>query len=99
MQQLLSPISVVADGRRADEHAGLALKPGQPLGDQACSVDAAVANPCLLGGRPPAGSHAFARQVNHGILAFRIDPSIGEGLKIDRLLHELEEPRENDGAD
>ncbi len=32
-------------------------------------------------------------------LAFRIDPSIGEGLKIDRLLHELEEPRENDGAD
>jgi ribosome-binding factor A len=32
-------------------------------------------------------------------LTFRIDPSIGEGLKIDQLLHELDKPRENDAAD
>jgi ribosome-binding factor A len=32
-------------------------------------------------------------------LTFRVDPSIGEGLKIDRLLHELEESEENDGTD
>jgi ribosome-binding factor A len=31
-------------------------------------------------------------------LTFRLDPSIGEGLKIDRLLHNLEEPEGNDGA-
>ena len=28
-------------------------------------------------------------------LTFRIDPSIGEGLKIDRLLHELEKDQED----
>ena len=32
-------------------------------------------------------------------LTFRLDQSIGEGLKIDRLLHDLEEPEDNDGAD
>ncbi len=33
-------------------------------------------------------------------LTFRIDPSIGEGLKIDRLLHDLENDDEDtDGSD
>jgi len=33
-------------------------------------------------------------------MVFRIDPSIGEGLKIDRLLHELSEASgDNDGAE
>lgn len=32
-------------------------------------------------------------------LTFRIDPSIGEGLKIDRLLHELDDSGDDDVAD
>ena len=32
------------------------------------------------------------------VLTFRIDPSIGEGLKIDRLLHELEKDDEDPDA-
>jgi len=32
-------------------------------------------------------------------LTFRIDPSIGEGLKIDRLLHELDDSEDDDVAE
>src|SRR5262245_58124378 len=87
-QLLLAAISVVADGRRADERLRARRRPPDRIDEPACARDPALADLLLLRGVPSAG-HRLAHQVYNGVHRRELSQSTlpGDGLETweDRL--------------
>src|SRR4029450_8078544 len=66
-EDLVAAVAVVAGRRGADEHGRRWGHPGARLDQAARGSHAAVADPLLVGGRPPAVRDALARQMHDGV--------------------------------